>query len=437
MSAQFSEMHDEPRLAPKKKTFLRTIQLLSTGCLTLMLVGMLAACGSSSTTSSTSNGVTTITEMDYWTTEPANTQINTLFKQYMQLHPNIKINRDAVPFGSLLSKADQEAASHTLPDLLELDNPDLPNFASNGGLTNLDSYLTGDMSKSDFYAGSYSTMTYKNSAYAVSVGSNDLALYYNKKMFSAAKLTPPTTWAELTSDAQKLTSGNVYGLALSAKATEEGTWQFLPFFWSNRAQLEKVDSTQGVAALQLITNMVKAGSLSKASLNWAQGDVETQFQNGHAAMMVNGPWNIGMLDAAKVDYGVVTIPVPQAGYQAVSPLGGEVWSLPVTKTNNQKATWDLVHWLSEPAQLEVFDTANGYIPPLKSVAQTYLKTNASLAIFAGELNTAQARTATVGVNYPTISQYIWTAEQSAISGNLSPQAALTQAQQQITPLLNK
>ena len=367
MSAQFSEVHTEPNTARKKKSFLRTLRVVSVSCLALMLVGLLAACGSSST-SATSNGKTTITEMDYWTTEPSNTKINELFAQYMKLHPNIIIKRDGVPFGSLLSKADQEAASHTLPDLLQLDNPDLPNFAATGALTDLNSYLTGNLSKDNWYAGSYSTMTYNSKAYAVSVGSNDLALYYNKKLFLSANMTPPTTWAELTADAKKLTSGNTYGLALSAKATEEGTWQFLPFFWSNRAQLEKVDFPQGVAALQLITNMVKQGSLSKASLNWAQGDVETQFQNGNAAMMVNGPWNISMLDTAKADYGVVPIPAPAAGYKPVSPLGGEIWTMPA-QTSNQKAAWALVQWLESPAQLLNFDQVNGYIPPLKSVAQ--------------------------------------------------------------------
>jgi multiple sugar transport system substrate-binding protein len=436
VSAQIPEVRAELSMAQKKKTFLRTLRVVSLSCLTLIFVGLLAACGSAPA-STTSNGKTVITEMDYWTTEPANTKITELFKQYMTLHPNITINRDAVPFGSLLSKADQEAASGTLPDVLQLDNPDLPNFAATGALTPLDSYLTGNLSKDSWYAGSYSTMTYKNTAYAASVGSNDLALFYNKKLLSAAKLTPPTTWAELTADAKTLTHGNTYGLALSAKATEEGTWQFLPFFWSNRAQLEKVDSAQGVASLQLLTDMVKQGSLSKASLNWAQGDVETQFQNGNAAMMVNGPWNLGMLDTAKTDYGVVPIPVPQVGYQAVSPLGGEIWTMPVTKTKNQKAAWDLIQWLEQPDQLLNFDKANGYIPPLKSVAQTFLQTNENLKVFAAELNTAQARTATVGENYPAISQDIWTAEQSAIAGNLSPQVALTQAQKQIDSALKK
>ena len=139
-----------------------------------------------------------------------------------------------------------------------IDNPDLPTFASTGALTQLDQYL-------------------------------------NKKMLSDAGLTPPTTWADLEADAAKLTHGNTYGFAMSAPATEEGSWQFEPFLWSNGADLNKVDGPQGVQALQFLTTLVQKGYMSKAALNWGQGDVLTQFEEGHAAMMENGPWNLSLL----------------------------------------------------------------------------------------------------------------------------------------------
>lgn len=405
-------------------------------CFVLVIIfSMLAACGSSSTGNTSSNGKTVITELDYWPTEPANTEVNKLFAEYEKLHPNITIQRDAVPLGSLLPKADQEAASHTLPDLLMLDNPDLANFASTGALAPLNSFMQGTYNTSDFYGGSLSTMTYNGKIYGFSVGNNDLALFYNKKLFTAAGLTPPTTWAELQTDAKKLTSGNTYGLALSAPATEEGTWQFLPFFWSNKGDLEHVNNTQGVQALQFVATMMQNGSISKSALNWGQSDVLTQFEEGHAAMMVNGPWNLSELAKTDLSYGIVSIPVPQAGYNPVSPLGGEEWAIPVSSSANEKAAWDLVNWLEQPAQILDFDTVNGYTPPLKSAGATFVKEHPEFSIFANELNTAQARTAETGAKYPTISQAIWTAEQSALTGSQSAQAALNDAQQKVSAAL--
>ena len=97
--------------------------------------------------------------------------------------------------------------------------------------------------------------------------------------------------------------------------------------------------------------------------------------------------------------------------------------------------WDFLHWLAQPAQLTDYDNVQGYMPPLKAVSQQVLQSNPDLTVFTNELDTARARTAQVGAKYPSISQAIWTAEQAALSGSLSPQAALTQAQQSIDKTL--
>ncbi len=421
---------------PRRRSLLSHIFFsFSTTCVLLIaLSGVLAACGGSSS-STPANGKITLTLLDYLNTEPANTLIKKLIGEYTKAYPNITIQRDSVPIGSVLSKASQAAASHTLPDVLVIDNPDLDQFAATGALMQLDSYMTGSLSKSNFFAGSLSTMTYNQKIYALSTGNNDLALFYNKKMFSTANLTPPTTWAELESDAKALTKGDTYGFALSAPAEEEATWQFEPFLWSNKGDITKVSSPQSVQALQFLTDMVQKGYLSKAALNWGQGDVLTQFEDGHAAMMENGPWNLSLLKTANFDYGVVPIPVPQAGESPVSPLGGEIWTIPQTDQAHEQAAWNFLSWLQQPAQLLDYDQTQGYLPPQPAVAQTLLQSNTDLTVFTNELKTAQARTAVVGTKYPSISQVIWTAEQAALSGSLSPQAALAQAQQSIDKIL--
>ncbi|HLV99926.1 MAG TPA: ABC transporter substrate-binding protein [Ktedonobacterales bacterium] len=431
MSSQTNEAPHWQRIDPRTRPFLRVAQLFSICCAALLVVGFLAGCGGSS-----SSGKITLTEMDYWSNDPQNSAVNQLISLYEKSHPNVTIQRDAVPNGSLLAKADQEAASHTLPDLLLLDNPWVANFASTGALAPLDSYMQGAYSSSDFYPGPYSTMTYNGHVYAFSVGNNDLALFYNKKLFSKAGLTPPATWADLATDAKKLSSGNTYGLAIAAAATEEGSWQFEPFLWSNKATLTNVDSAQGVQALQFLTTLVQQGSLSKAAVNWGQGDITTQFENGYAAMMLMGAWDIaGLNQQSGLEYGIVPVPVPQAGYSPVSPIGGEAWTVPLTDTAHEQAAWDFINWFEQPAQLNTFDQLNNYIPPLKSDAQTFLANNPDLSVFANEMATAQARTATVGAKYPQVSQQLWTAEQAALTGSMTPAAALQRAQSQITTIL--
>ncbi|HEY0752433.1 MAG TPA: ABC transporter substrate-binding protein [Ktedonobacteraceae bacterium] len=435
MNSQPYEGPEQPRQAQRKSHLWST---LSASCLLFLVLGIvLSACGSSAqSTAPNANAKITLSMLDYLGTEPANSEINKLVQLYETAHPNVTIKRDSVPIGSLITKASQETASHTLPNLMIIDNPDLPTFAATGALSPLDQYMTGGLSSSNFFAGSLSTMQYQGKTYALSTGNNDLALFYNKKMFSAAGLTPPTTWAELETDAAKLTKGNTYGFAMSAPATEEGSWQFEPFLWSNGADLNKVDGAPGVQALQFLSGLTQKGYLSKAALNWGQGDVLTQFEEGHAAMMENGPWNLSLLKKAGTDFGVVPLPIPSTSAKPVSPLGGEIWTIPQTDQAHEQAAWNFLNWLLQPSQVIDYDTVQGYMPPLKAVSQQVLQSNPDLLVFTEELNTARARTAQVGAKYPSISQAIWTAEQAALSGSLSPQAALTQAQQSIDKILN-
>jgi multiple sugar transport system substrate-binding protein len=380
--------------------------------------------------------------MDYWSVPAQGATLSKLFTQYQQLHPNIVIQRNAVPFDSLLPKADQEAASHTLPNILVLDNPDVAQFASTGALAPLDSYMQGKFSDSDFYAGPLTTMKYQNKTYSIPVGNNDLALFYNKKMLSAAHVQPPKTWSDLEADAKALTHGNTYGFAFSAPANEQATFQLEAFLWSNQGDLSKVNAPASVASLQFLTDMMHKGYASRGALNWGQPDVATQFGEGNAAIMENGPWEIPALEQQYhmkfgVDFDVVPMAVPQAGMQPVVPLGGEAWTVPVSKdTAAMQASWDLVDWLEQPAQLRQLDEGFNYIPAIKSTAQLVLQDQPSLQIFANELNTARARTAQLGAKYPKVSQQIWTAEQAALTGSQSPQAALDQAQNQINSILN-
>ena len=432
-----AEMHKR-RAAAFQRSPRRITRVSLISCLLVAMFALLSACGQNP---SASGGKITITEMDYWSIASQSAILSKLFSAYEKIHPNVTIQRDAVPFANLIPKADQEAASHTLPNLIAMDNPDVAAFASTGALTQLDSYFPGQLNGSNYYAGPLQTTLYQNKTYSMPVGSNDLALFYNIKDFQAAGLNPPATWSDLTADAKLLTKGDTFGFAFSATADEEATFQYEPFLWSDQGDLSHVDSAQGVAALQLLTDMVASGSASKAVLTWNQPDVATQFGEGHTAMMENGPWELPVLEQQYnmkygTDFGVVQMPVPQAGGKAAVPLGGEEWCVPVSSNSAAvQATIDLVKWLEEPAQLVQFDEGFGYIPALKSAAQTVLQANAELSVFASEFDTAQARTAQLGAKYPKVSQVIWTAMQSALSGSQTPQAALTQAQQQITTIL--
>ncbi|UKA49023.1 extracellular solute-binding protein [Arthrobacter sp. FW305-123] len=394
------------------------------------LVGLpfaLSGCGST-TAASSSETVTELSVMDYYNNEPDKSFIgDALTKCGTQL--GVTVKRETVPGKSLISKVLQQSSSKTLPDVLMLDNPDLQQIAATGALAPLADFK---VSTENFAEGVLSAGTYKDKVYGLAPTVNTIALFYNKDILAAAGVTPPTTWEELKAASAKLTAGDQYGLAFNANPTYEGTWQFLPVMWSNGGDEKKIDTKETEQALQLWTDLVKSGSVSSSALNWTQADVKDQFLAGKAAMMVNGPWQIPALDKQPtLQYGVVKIPVREAGQTSVAPLGGEVWTVPQTgnKARQAKAA-EMVACLNSDENQLAMATARNTIPSKTTLSDKFASDNPKLATFTELIKTARARTGQLGEEWPAQATKIYTAIQTSLTGNASPADALKQAQGQ-------
>lgn len=390
---------------------------------------LVAACSPSPAPPASSNDArpaSSITELDYYADEQGSAAWQKILDA-CATQTGIKVERQKVPTDQMLPKVLQGASSKTLPDLLFTDNPTLQQVAATGALTSLDTYgITTD----GYYDSIVKAGTYQGKVYGVAPGVNGLALIYNKDLLTAAGVEPPKTWDELKAAAAKLTKDGKYGLAFSAIPSEEGTWQFLPFFWSNGAELSQLDSAQSVKALRFVTDLVTSGSASKSVVTWNQNDVADQFVAGNAAMMVNGSWNLARLDEQKaLHYGVVPIPVPQAGAKPVVALGGEVGTVPVTGGPTQQAAGKVLSCiLSEPTMLE-WSKAHAYIPSKTATAAKFGADQPAMQAFVDEVGTARSRTAELGEKYPKVSQALADALQAALTGKQPADQALKAAQQ--------
>lgn len=388
---------------------------------------LLAACGPAAPAGGGPAGAPAaeITALDYY----ADQQGSAAWQQVLDTcsrETGIRVNRQTVPTDQMLPKILKDAGARTLPDLVFADNPTLQQIAATGALTPLTDYgLTTD----GYFPGIVKAGTYDGKVYGLAPGVNGLALIYNKTLLAQAGIQPPTTWAELEAAAKALTRDGKYGLAFSAIPSEEGTWQFLPFFWSNGADLSTLDSPEAVEALAYVTGLVRSGSASASVLTWNQNDVADQFVSGNAAMMVNGSWNLARLDGEQgLEYGVVPLPAPEAGKPPVVALGGEVGAIPATGADRQQAAAKVLGCvLSEPTML-AWDKSHAYVPSKVEVARKFGQENPAMQPFVTQVETARSRTAELGERYPKVSQALATALQSALTGQQTPEEALRAAQ---------
>ena len=402
----------------------------------ILSLGLAAACGNSSGGSQNSK---TLTEIDYFTAGGSNQAVNWYNKKFEAAHPGVKIKRQSVPFANLITKVLQDASAHNLPNIVMLDNPNVPEVAATGQLRQLDS-LPG-FTTNGYYPGDMQECKFTGHYYCYPIGTNSVAIFYNKKMLDAAHVQPPKTWQQLITASKKLTKGSVHGIAFDATSDEQSTWQLEPFMWTNGGSITKVDSPQSVQALQLWQTLVKDGSASKQVLQLGQSpDLAQEFIKKRAAMIEDGPWIFPLLDAAGlkygVDYGISPIPVRQPGQTVVVPLGGETWTLGDSgSTQQQNLAWQWLKGMQDPATMLHVTKLMYYLPTKPAITQKLLAEGPKYKVFANETLHARARTTQLGAKYPKVSQAVWTAIQAALTGAATPQQAMKQAQSSISSVV--
>lgn len=382
---------------------------------------VLSGCSGSGSASS-GGGSKTLTIEDYYAAN-----YDPVYQQCAKtVGAQVKINH--VAGAGLISKVLQQASSRTLPDVLMLDNPDVQQIAASGALSDLGDY---GLDANDDVPGVKGANTYEGKLYGLQPVTNSIALYYNKKLLADAGVQPPKTWDELKAAAKKLTSGSTYGFAMSNINTYEGTWQFLPFFWSNGGDEKDIATPEAAQALQLVEDLQNDGSMSKSSINWAQADVNNQFIAGKAAMMINGPWQLPALKEAKnLEFDSVPIPT-RTGSATVAPLGGEAFTVPQTGDKEKmQLAGKFVGCLNSDKMQNVIAGVTGNVPTNTEVGAAWAKDHQDVASFVTTVQTARARTGELGPDWPKAATKIYTAVQLALTGKADPEQALEQAQSQ-------
>ena len=105
-------------------------------------------------------------------------------------------------------------------------------------------------------------------------------------------------------------------------------------------------------------------------------------------------------------------------------------TVPVQKDTATYATSEkIVKCLTSAGNSYATDSTLTYIAPTAAVQQEQAAKTPALTVWIAAVQAAKGRTAAnLGTRYPVISQQMWTAVQSALTGTKSPQAAMASAQ---------
>ena len=368
--------------------------------------------------------------------------VKTLIPMFEKEHPDTKVQSLAIPYDQLHQKVLTSVAGGVAPDVMRADIIWVPEFASLGILVPMNKEFANEFNrlKSQMLPGPLSTNAWKGDYYGLPLDTNTRILFWNKTLFDAAGLKPPTTWEDFASACEKLTkkSGDQtvqWGFA------ESGTdpWHILPWIWSGGGNVtdQKITKASGylngnnsISALTFLVNLFKKGYISPSLLGGALGPYEGYAQ-GKYAMIIDGPWTYPIFEAQypNVTLSPALIPAKKA---SISVVGGEDIVM-FSSTKYKKEAWEFVKFmLSKTAQLKMAET--GQMPILKTITEKELMAvKPYYGTFSAQLRTARARTP--HPSWPKIQDILNTQFAAAFRGTQTPKQALDEAAVKIDLLL--
>ena len=357
---------------------------------------------------------------------------DTFSKEFDEANEDIVVEYRAVPFDDLVNETLRAFATGNAPDIVSFDNPDFALFSSRGAMLDITDRVAASsvIKPENYFAGPLNSVTWDGRLYGIPKYTDTIGVFYNKDLFAKAGITePPKTWAEFAELAEKLTdpANNVYGATFSARAGEEGTFQFLPIIQEAGGNYDNVNPEGAVEVLDLWKKIVDNGWASKDVLSLGQWDSTGTFNSGNAAMAISGPWEVDrMVEDAKFDWGVALLPTITADGERSSALGGFDWGIMSTTKHPDEAFRALEYFAAQDHRIFA---EFGNIParsdielPVTGVA---LK-DAALKVFQEQLQYAQPRGP--HPEWQKISKAIYDAMQAALTGQISAKDALDQAQ---------
>jgi multiple sugar transport system substrate-binding protein len=380
-------------------------------------------------------------KLTLWSLDKDTQPAPNLVKEFNDQHNGITIEYRLIQFDDVVTEAMRAYATGQAPDIIAVDNPEHALFSSRGAFLDITDMIKNSkvIKPENYFPGPLKSVEWDGKYFGVPKATNTIALYYNKDMFKAKGLDPnkpPQTWDELVEDARKLTdpAKNVYGLAFSAKANEEGTFQFLPWAQMGGGSYEHINADGAVKALEVWKTIMDEKLASPDTLTRGQWDSTGTFNSGNAAMVISGPWELDrMVQEAKFDWGVTLLPVPKEGAERSSAMGDFNWAIFSTSRHPAEAFKALEYFASQddkmfknfgqlPARSDISIPETGQ--PLK---------DAALKVFLEQLKYAKPRGP--HPQWPKISKAIQDAIQAALTGQMSPKDALDQAADKIKAVL--
>ena len=322
-------------------------------------------------------------------------------------------------------------------------------FAGNGYIVDLSDRFTDS---DEFLPGPMEAMRYEDGIYGVPWYTDAGLLYYRKDLLEKAGFSaPPKTWEELAEQAKKAQQdgGLPFGFVFQGGEYEGGVCNGLEYIWTHGGDVLDpndpgkvvVESPESVAGLTTQRSMIEDGVTTRAVLQYQEDESHGTFVRGDSVFLRNWPYVYALLsnpDESEIkpdQVGVASLPV--SGGNSASALGG--WNFFVNAASEkQDQAWEFIRWMTEPEQLKKNALEGSRLPVRRELYEDQeILDNVPVARLGKDVIIQNSRPRPVSPVYSDISLEMAEQFSASLSGEMSPEDAVSALQEELTSLVKQ
>ncbi|MFI2509300.1 extracellular solute-binding protein [Streptomyces sp. NPDC018972] len=295
-----------------------------------------------------------------------------LVERYEADHPDVKIDVSVYSWNDVDREVKEMVDAGDPPDMAQIGA--YADYAAEGKL-----YKAGDLLsipvQADFLAQLTTAGEVNSVQYGLPFASSTRVLFYNKKLFAEAGVTPPRTWDELAAAAGALKAEGVkypYALPLGPEEAQAETMQWLlsgDGGYTDITGTYSIDSAQNVETFAWLkdelvgkglTGPVAPGKLDRADAfaAFAAGDVG--MLNGHPSLMETAK-------AKGVEFGMV--PTPGIDGESQVTLGVADWMMAFKENGHRDQVGEFLDFVYSEENVLDFSREYNLLPVTNSASR--------------------------------------------------------------------
>jgi multiple sugar transport system substrate-binding protein len=336
----------------------------------------------------------------FWAMGREGEVVRELLADFERSHPGIRVEVQQLPWTAAQEKLLTSFAGDVTPDLCQLGNTWISQFAALGALAPLQERAAGSgtVPAGDYFDGIWAANRIGDSLYGIPWYVDTRLLFYRRDLLARAGFAhAPADWQEWTRmmAALKRRSPDTYGVLLPLNEFEPllvlALQQDTPLL-RDGGRYGNFRSPAFRRTLQFYLDMFRQGWAPRAT-NTQISNVWDEFAKGYFSFHIAGPWNIGefkrRLPADRQDIWM-TAPMPGPIGPGASSAGGS--SLVVfERSKHKEQAWQVIEYLSQPAVQLRFYAMTGNLPPRRSAwADSGLANDTYAKAFRDQLERAKS-----------------------------------------------